>query len=163
MIKEVKGDILLSDAALLVHSVAPMDHFDTGLALSLRDQYPEMVKEFRHHCRVHHPSPGEIFNWIGTDGKHIVSLMAQEPPPSAHGHANPGKASISNLEHALKKLAKLIEHDEVKSVALPKLATGVGGLKWEEVQSSIHKYLGQLEVPVYLYTTYVKGVKASEG
>jgi hypothetical protein len=33
MIKEVKGDILLSDAALLVHSVAPMDHFDTGTCI----------------------------------------------------------------------------------------------------------------------------------
>ena len=163
MIKEVKGDIMLSEAAVLVHSVAPIDHFDSGLALSIRDQYPEMVKEFRHHCRVHHPSPGEIFNWIGKDGKQIVSLMAQEPPPSSHGHANPGKATISHLDHSLKKLAKLIANDDIKSVALPKLATGVGGLKWEEVQASIIKYLGQVDVPVYLYTTYVKGVKASEG
>ncbi|MBK7693976.1 MAG: hypothetical protein IPI30_06575 [Saprospiraceae bacterium] len=91
MIKAVKGDIMLSDDAVFVHSVPPMDHFDSGLALSIRDQYPEMVKEFRHHCRVHHPSPGEIFNWIGKDGKQIVSLMAQEPPPSSHGHAIPVK------------------------------------------------------------------------
>jgi hypothetical protein len=32
MIKEVNGDILFSDAKVIAHSVAPMDHFDTGLA-----------------------------------------------------------------------------------------------------------------------------------
>ena len=37
MIKYVKGDLLLSEAELVAHGVAPGDHFDHGLALALRE------------------------------------------------------------------------------------------------------------------------------
>ena len=40
MIKEVSGDIMLSKAQVIAHGVAPHDHFDNGLALSLRQDYP---------------------------------------------------------------------------------------------------------------------------
>jgi len=43
MIKEVSGDILLSGARAIVHGVAPGDHFDTGLALSLREAWPALA------------------------------------------------------------------------------------------------------------------------
>ena len=48
MIIEVSGDILLTKAKSIAHSVAPLDHFESGLALGLREKYPEMVKDFRH-------------------------------------------------------------------------------------------------------------------
>ena len=36
------------------------------------------------------------------------------------------------------------------------------GLKWDEVKPLIEKQLGELRIPVYVYTTYQKGVKANE-
>ena len=61
MITEVQGDILLSKAAAIAHGVAPNDHFDSGLALSLRERWPAMVKDFRHYCQTSHPKSGEIW------------------------------------------------------------------------------------------------------
>lgn len=162
MIKEVQGDILLTKAEMIAHSIAPMDHFENGLALSLREQYPEMVKDFRHYCHVHHPEPGAIFSWGNGNGKQIVSLMAQEAPDSKHSHGTPGRATISNLDHSLKNLAKQVKKEDIKSLALPKLATGVGGLQWADVRGLIQKNLGDLNIPVYLYTTYLKGQEAHE-
>jgi O-acetyl-ADP-ribose deacetylase (regulator of RNase III) len=162
MIKEVQGDILLTNAELIAHSIAPMDHFENGLALGLREKYPEMAKDFRHYCRVHHPAPGDLFSWSNGDGKQIVNLMAQEAPDSNHSHGIPGKATVRNLDHSLKNLAKLVKKEEIKSLALPKLATGVGGLEWKDVQGLIQKNLGELDIPVYVYTTYVKGKQAHE-
>ena len=43
MIKEVHGDILLTSAQAIAHGVAPNDHFDRGLALSLRENYPSNI------------------------------------------------------------------------------------------------------------------------
>ena len=162
MIKEVQGDILLTKAEMIAHSIAPMDHFENGLALSLREQYPEMVKDFRHYCHVHHPEPGAIFSWGNGNGKQIVSLMAQEGPDSKHSHGTPGRATISYLDHSLKNLAKQVKKEDIKSLALPKLATGVGGLQWADVRGLIQKNLGDLNIPVYLYTTYLKGQEAHE-
>ena len=162
MIKEVSGDILLSSAKAIAHSVAPMDHFETGLALSLRERYPAMVKDFRHFCHTHHPSPGEIFNWGGAEGLQIVSLLVQEPSTSNHSHGLPGRASIHNLDKAMKNLVKWIQNDQLESLAIPKIATGVGGLDWEEVKPVLYKHLDHLIIPVFLYSKFVKGEKAKE-
>jgi O-acetyl-ADP-ribose deacetylase (regulator of RNase III) len=160
MIKEVSGDILLSSASVIAHSVAPMDHFDSGLALSLRENYPSMVKDFRHYCHTHHPKPGEIFLWGGSDGKQIISLMAQEPSESAHAHGHPGKANVKYLDQCLKNLERLAIKEKFTSIALPKLATGVGGMDWEDVKPLIDKHLSNLDIPVFVYTKYIKGQAA---
>jgi O-acetyl-ADP-ribose deacetylase (regulator of RNase III) len=56
----------------------------------------------------------------------------------------------------------LIEKENFTSIALPRLATGVGGLNWEEVKPLISKHLGDLKLPIYVYTTYAKGKAADE-
>jgi hypothetical protein len=48
MIHEVAGDMLLSEAAAVTHGVAPNENFANGLALSLRERWPGMYKDFRH-------------------------------------------------------------------------------------------------------------------
>ncbi len=58
MIQEVSGDILLSSAQAIAHGVAPNDHFDSGLALALREKWPAMAKDFRHFAHQSHPKPG---------------------------------------------------------------------------------------------------------
>ena len=160
MLIEVSGDILLSQAQAIAHGVAPSDHFDRGLALSLRERWPSMYKDFRHFCKVKNPSAGGLWTWGGVDGVRIVSLLTQDPAPSHNAH--PGKASHQNVNNALKALRKEIEDQGFTSVALPRVATGVGGLDWADVQPLIRKHLGDLEVPVYLYTEFRAGEKADE-
>jgi O-acetyl-ADP-ribose deacetylase (regulator of RNase III) len=159
MIKEVTGDITLSKASAIVHGIAPNDHFDSGLALSLRETFPAMYKDFRHYCHQFHPKPGSAWIWSGV-GNRIISLFTQEPPQTDRSH--PGKASLVYLNHALKELSKMLTDEKLESVAIPRLATGVGGLDWEEVKPLIHKCLDPLPVKVYLYSHFAKGVQAAE-
>lgn len=158
MIKEVQGDILLTKAEAIVHGVAPFDHFDRGLALSLREDYPSMVKDFRHYCHLEHPKPGSLWIWSGVGHTRIINLMTQEPAQQQNGH--PGEATLPNVNHALKELVELVKKENIKSLALPKLATGYGKLDWEDVKPLIYDKLGNLGIPVYLYSTYVKGQSA---
>lgn len=160
MIKEVTGDILLTKAQALAHGIAPNDHFASGLALSLREQWPSMYQDFRHYCHTHHPQLGSIWLWGGTDGKRIINLFTQEAPTNHHGM--PGKASLTSVNHSLKALRSVIEKEKLSSLALPRLATGVGGLNWDEVQPLIEKHLGDLEIPIFIYTTYRQGQTAEE-
>ena len=144
----------------MAHGVAPGDHFDTGLALSLRERWPAMVKDFRHYCQGSHPKAGEIWFWGAAEGPSIVNLMVQQ---AAYGHGEkPGKATLENVHHALKALAKLVATEGIKSLALPRLATGVGGLDWSDVKLLVEKHLGSLGIPVFVYTVYHKGVAAME-
>ena len=45
---------------------------------------------------------------------------------------------------------------------MPRLATGVVGLEWGDVEPLIEKHLGDLEIPVIIYETYDKDKKAAE-
>lgn len=159
MIKEVAGDIMLSKAGAIAHGVAPNDHFDSGLALSLREAFPSMYKDFRHYCHHYNPKPGGTWIWSGV-GHRIINLFTQEAPKTNNSH--PGRASISNVGHALKELVKLVEAEGLSSVAMPRLATGVGGLNWEDVKPVIYEHLDPLPIPVYVYTNFTKGLEAAE-
>jgi O-acetyl-ADP-ribose deacetylase (regulator of RNase III) len=160
MIHELSGDILLSSAQAIAHGVAPNDHFDSGLALALREKWPAMAKDFRHYAHQSHPKPGEIWMWGGVGGARIFNLMTQE---GEHTHgARPGKANLANVNHCLRRLRHAIEKEGITSVALPALATGVGGLAWTDVKPLIEQNLGDLGIPIYLYSTYHKNQKADE-
>jgi len=165
MIREVEGDILLSRAQVIAHGIAPQDPFDTGLALALRERWPSLVADYRHAAHGEAHKPGEIWCWAGVDEnggvRSIVNLLTQDSLHSGHA-AKPGKASLTNVGHALRGLAKYIASENIRSVALPRLATGVGALDWSDVKPLIEKYLGDLNVDVIVYEVYRKGVKAEE-
>ena len=159
MITKICGDILLSEAKAIAHGVAPHDHFNQGLALNLRECYPAMAHDFRHYCHQQNPKSGHAWLWAGPE-KIIISLMTQDPAPGNKAH--PGKASTKNINHALKELRGIIEKEEITSIALPRLATGVGGVEWSDVEPLIEKHLGNLNIHVIVYETYIKDEKATE-
>ena len=160
MIHEVEGDILLTGAQVIAHGVAPNDPMNQGLALSLHERYPAMHKDFHHWCHQQHPKPGEAWAWGGAEGVRIINLLTQE---GGYGGGNkPGKASEPNVNHALRALKKIIQKEGFSSVALPRLATGVGGLDWDQVKPLIQSQLGDLDIPVYVYVTFHAGQKANE-
>lgn len=161
MIKEVTGDILLTKAEVTAHGIAPMDDFKNGLALSIRERWPALYKDFRHFCKTKSPKSGTIWTWGGADHTRIVNLLTQEAPAGNNDH--PGKASSKHVNHALKELRKEIDKEGFKSVALPKLATGVGGMDWNEVKPLIDEHLGDLDIPVIVYTEFHAGQQADEG
>lgn len=160
MIREVEGDILLTRAAALAHGVAPGDDFKSGLALSLRTQWPAMYSDFRHVCHTDHIGAGDVWSWGGPGGTRIIALLTQEP---SEGHGHPGRAKLKHVNHALKKLRAVIETEGYASVALPRLATGVGGLDWHDVRPLVERHLGDLDIPIYVYATYHPGQAAAEG
>lgn len=160
MITKVHGDILLSSAQAIAHGVAPHDHFNQGLALALRERHPAMAKDFRHYCHLENPKPGHVWLWAGPE-RVIINLMTQEPAPDQKAH--PGKASLNHVGHALRELAALVQSENIRSIALPRLATGVGGLEWGDVEKLIDKHLGDASIPVVVYERYEAGKVAEEG
>lgn len=154
MIREVEGDILLAKTDAVAHGVAVNDDFKQGLALQLRERWPSLYKDFRHYCQTRSPDEGEIWTWKGPGSWAVVNLLTQEAPEAAG--QRPGRANLSNVSHCLKKLAADVSAQGYKSLAITRLATGVGGLEWKDVKPLIEQHLGPLKIPVYVYTKYVK-------
>lgn len=165
MIRHVEGDILLSRAHTIAHGIAVQEHFDHGLALSLRERWPSMARDYRHAQHGRHMNAGAIWAWAGVDNdgttRNIVNLLTQDMVGEGPS-ARPGKASVENVNHALKALARHLSGSGATSVALPRLATGVGGLDWADVKPLLEQHLGSLGIPVLVYETYRKDVAADE-
>ncbi len=160
MIHEVEGDILFSKAQVIAHGVAPMDPMSTGLARALHERFPNMHKDFHHWCKQQHPQPGESWMWGGPDGVRVVCLLTQS---GGYGHGgHPGPATLTLVNHTLRSLFKMVKKERFTSLALPRLATGVGGLEWDDVRPILRSRLEELEIPVYVYTTYRAGHQATE-
>jgi O-acetyl-ADP-ribose deacetylase (regulator of RNase III) len=160
MIHEVSGDILLTKAQAIAHGVAPNDHFDSGLALAIRENWPALAKDFRHYAHQAHPKAGELWTWGGTGGVRIYNLLTQDGE-IGHG-TKPGRATIATVNHCLRRLRHELDKGEVASLAMPKIATGIGGLAWPDVFPVVKEHLGDLKLPVFIYTTYHKGEAARE-
>lgn len=160
MIHYVSGDLLLSRAQVLAHGVAPNDPMTQGLALALRERFPALQKDFHHWCTQTHAAPGGAWLWGGADGVRIVQLLTQGV--SAGRGGRPERATLPYVREALRELAKMAAAEHFTSIALPRLATGVGGLKWEDVVPIVEERLGGLSIPVIVYATYRPGRAAEE-
>lgn len=160
MIIEVEGDVLHTGAKAIAHVVAPNDDFHSGFALALRERWPALYKDFRHHCRQDHPKAGAVWAWKGAGTAVIYNLMAQD---AAYGQgAHPGKASLPALNKALGELRQACDKEKHQTLALTRLATGVGGLEWNDVRPLIDKHFGDSATRVYVYTSYRPNAKAVE-
>lgn len=160
MIHFVTGDILLTRAQAIAHGVAPNDPMTHGLALALREKYPAMHKDFHHWCRQTHPKPGAAWMWGGPGGLRIVNLITQE---GGYGTgASPGRATPHHVREALRGLHHLALTEGFTSLALPRLATGAGGLEWSDVLPIVEDRLATLDIPIYVYAEYRPGKIAHE-
>ena len=159
MIHEVEGDIRLTRAQAIAHGVSPNDHFEVGLALALRELWPAMAKDFRHYAHQSHPKPGELWTYQSADGRTVFNLLTQD---GDHAASTSGRASSPNVNHALRRLRHEVEVRGIRSLALPRLSTGAGGLPWSDVKPLIEKHLGDLDIPIFVYATYHKDRQAVE-
>lgn len=162
MLYQVSGDILLTGADAIAHGIAANDPMNQGLAAALHKNYPAMHKDFHHWCHQEKREPGAAWIWSGAGGARIINLITQE---GGYGHgapSKPGKATIGSVKQTLRALNKIIAAEDLASIALPRLATGVGGLDWADVEPLISNQLADSEATFYIYSEYVPGKKAVE-
>ena len=153
MIKEVYGNILWSKSDAIVQGIAPNEDFSRGLAASIKEEWPAIASDFDDCCCQGSMTLGDIWAWDNQHGLDVVNLVI-------HGEAN--QASVASVDKALSALADLVAQRGIKSLAVTKIGTDVGGLDWREVKPLIEKHLGQLNIPIYLYTIFHKAIAAVE-
>ena len=129
MIYEVEGDILLTRAQLVVHNVTTFDPMNRGIARKLKDKYPAMAEAFHLWCGEAGAEPGDIWRWEASDHTQMIALITQEGDEDPTRIRRPDKIA---LHRCLRRLAKEVTATRVKSLAMPRIASGTFGLDWSE-------------------------------
>lgn len=137
-IEQTKGDLFDSGCEALVNAVNCVGVMGGGIAVEFKRRFPNYFQDYAIWCRAHSLEPGycEHFETEVERPRWIISL-----PTKAH-YRDPSK--LSYVANGLKDLRMKIEELEIKSIAIPALGCGLGGLKWEAVAPLILNALDNL-------------------
>ena len=147
MIRYRTGDILAEDAEALVNTVNCVGVMGCGIALQFKKAFPENFIEYASACERREVQPGRLFVFETgqlTNPRYIINF-----PTKRHWR---GKSRIEDIESGLRALAELIRQRGIRSIAVPPLGSGLGGLNWFEVRPRIEEALrgvNDLDVVVF--------------
>lgn len=140
MINYKKGNILLEDVEAIINTVNCVGIMGRGIALQFKKSYPENFQEYEKACKREEVKPGKMF--IHTRSKLFNPRYIINFPTKRHWK---GKSSITDIENGLIALKEDIKTLGIKSIAIPPLGCGLGGLNWNEVKKLINEKLGDID------------------
>jgi len=148
MLNLKNGNLLKDDAEALVNTVNTKGVMGKGIALQFKQAYPAMYKLYEKDAKSGEITIGKIHvydNGALADGPRWILNF----PTKNHWRS---KSKITDIEAGLQDLAEKVKTLNIKSIAMPPLGCGLGGLRWEDVLPLIEKHLGNLEgVETHIY------------
>lgn len=156
MIEFTSGDILKDDVDAIVNTVNCVGIMGRGIALQFKNAWPENFKAYEAACKREEVQPGRMFVYeVGqlTTPRYIINF-----PTKRHWR---GKSRIEDIESGLKALVGEIRQRGIRSIAIPPLGSGLGGLDWNDVRPRIEAAMREVpDVRVRIFEP--KGAPASD-
>lgn len=147
MIKYITGNILESEAQALVNTVNTVGVMGKGIALQFKKAFHNNFKSYNEACKRGDVIVGKMYvtkdSNLNTGEKIIINF------PTKKDWRKPSEYSY--VDNGLDDLILVIKEYDIKSVAIPPLGAGSGGLKWEIVKKMIEQKLGSLGIDVFVY------------
>jgi O-acetyl-ADP-ribose deacetylase (regulator of RNase III) len=147
MISYTSGDILNADAEALVNTVNCVGIMGRGIALQFKNMFPENFEAYAGACAHNKVRPGNMFVFETgqlTHPRYIINF-----PTKRHWK---GKSRLEDIDAGLIALRDEIAQRGIRSVAIPPLGSGLGGLDWAVVKPRIVSVLSPLQdVDIMVY------------
>ena len=159
MIYEVEGDIMMSRAQAIVHGVAVNDSMIRGFAHKVQQQFPTLVADYKAWCEEASPEPGEIWLWSEPGSQQVINLVIHDADDDPTRMRRPDRIA---LNRSFRALNRLVLDERIKSLAMPMVGSGEFGLDWHEVKGMMDAQLGNLLIPIFVYTEHLEGQVAFE-
>ena len=133
-----QGNILRAEVDALVNTVNCVGIMGRGIALQFRNAFPANFKAYKTACDRGEVQPGQMFivQTGQLDPRFIVNF-----PTKRHWR---GKSNIEDIDRGLVDLVAQVRKLGIRSIALPPLGCGLGGLDWAEVRPRIEAALTEI-------------------
>jgi O-acetyl-ADP-ribose deacetylase (regulator of RNase III) len=144
VIKYVTGNLLESEAKVLVNTVNCEGYMGKGIAYQFKLAFPENNRSYVAACKSGRLKIGTLHHFV-ENGKIIVNF-----PTKNKWRAN---SKMEYIEKGLDELINLLNKLNAPSVAIPPLGSGNGGLIWADVKNLIEEKLSPVSenVEILIY------------
>lgn len=139
MIRYTQGDILKAEAEALVNTVNCVGVMGRGIALQFKQAFPANFKAYEAACQRGEVQPGRMF--VFDTGQLTMPRYIINFPTKRHWR---GKSRIEDIEAGLAALVEEVRSRNIRSIAIPPLGSGLGGLDWTDVRPRIERALAAL-------------------
>jgi O-acetyl-ADP-ribose deacetylase (regulator of RNase III) len=159
MIRFTQGNLLDAKVQAVVNTVNTVGVMGKGIALMFKERFPDNFKAYEAACKRKELALGQMFvtESLELSGPQWIINF----PTKAHWRF-PSK--LEWIESGLADLRRVISEKGIRSVAIPPLGSGNGGLEWSEVRPKIEAALGDLsDVDVIVYEPTAKYQNVAKG
>jgi O-acetyl-ADP-ribose deacetylase (regulator of RNase III) len=161
MITYTQGNLLEADVEALVNTVNTVGVMGKGIALMFKERFPTNMAAYAEACKNKQVQTGKMF--VTETGELMGARWIVNFPTKQHWRA---RSQMQWIIDGLADLRHFIEQNEVRSIAIPPLGSGNGGLSWEEVKPHIEKALSGLagvNILIYEPVSKYQNVAKSKG
>lgn len=161
MITFRKGNLLEADVEAVVNTVNTVGVMGRGIALMFKDRYPENFKAYAAACKAGEVQIGRI--WVTPTGELSGPKWIINFPTKRHWRQ---PSRLEWIEEGLRDLARVVRERNIRSLALPPLGCGNGGLDWRDVRPLIERAaaeMPEIEVVAFEPTEKYMNVAKREG
>lgn len=140
MIIYTKGNLLDAPAEALVNTVNTVGVMGKGIALMFKERFPKNMSEYAKACKEGRVTTGSMF--ATETGELMGPRWVINFPTKQHWKGN---SKMEWIETGLQDLRRFLVENQIKSIAIPPLGAGNGGLEWQAVKPKIEQALADLE------------------
>lgn len=131
-----QGDMFESNCEALVNAVNCIGIMGAGLAYAFKRKFPKMHVDYIQYCKDGKLRPGVMHVWENyCEPKYIINFPTKDD-------LSPSK--LEYITSGLSNLKEVIEFRQIKSVAVPALGSGLGGLNYETVKPHLERFARDL-------------------
>lgn len=147
MILFSKGNLWQLDAEALVNTVNTVGVMGKGIALQFKQEFPHNYAMYRDACQKKSLTIGRLLT--STDQSLLLGTRTIINFPTKQHWRNPSRYEY--IEKGLIALCAFLKTTAIRTVAIPALGSGNGGLDWTVVKKMIEKYLSGLPQEITVY------------
>ena len=147
MISYKQGNLFDAEVEALVNTVNTVGVMGKGIALQFKKKIPNNYKIYRAACKNKELTTGQVF--VVEEGNLLNKKYIINFPTKTHWRS-PSKYEY--ITSGLKALKEAIQEHQIKSIAIPPLGCGNGGLEWEKVKIMIEESLSDSDCDIQVYS-----------
>lgn len=148
-INYVKGNLFWSTFSFdaIGHGCNAEGVMGAGIAVEFKRRWPKMFEFYRKVCKNGTLKAGELLEYKATlNDKPIViyNLMTQKTIREG--------ATLKYIQEAFEMMIERAEENGIKSIGIPRIGAGLGGLRWEDIEKIIEDCLKSSDIQITVVT-----------